>query len=602
MARPIPGTLTASGARGARSALIVANDAYDDPKLAQLRAPAADAEALARVLSDAEIGGFKVEVLANEPSSVLRVRVSEFFDDRQPEDFLLLHFSCHGWKDNKGQLYFATSDTNVRRVDATAISASFVKNQIEESRAKRVVLLLDCCYAGAFTRGATPRAAGVVGIGERLGDDRELRAQGRGVAVLTASDAMQYAYEGDNLTNKTEPSFFTNALVKGLETGEADRDNDSTVSIDDLYDYVFDAVRGQTNLQTPEMSTFGVRGELYLARRPPPSRKEAVPRVVARDYSRLEPICVLEGEGCELFSLALSPDSKSLAAGSEDRILLWQGDGELGSWGRQPPRRHAISPDLSEDEGTYFYSVVFDPDGKLLAAGGEDGFVRVFEVPESQRVWEPVWAYRRHEEAVYSVAFSRDGSRLASGGYDRRVVVWEARTGLVRRRLQRLGRVSSVAFSPGEANAAMLAIASLDNTLALWDTRGSEPVELGRHGSSIEAVAFSLDGQLIASCGLDKSVNVWDVGDRARLWSNPHEHEYLVRSVSFSPNGATLASASWDKTIKLWDSRTGEPVEMPSRDTWPKHTDWIWSVAFNRDGTVLASCGSDGKVLIWGLP
>src|SRR6266571_5386329 len=225
---------------GARSALIVASYEYGDPGLRRLHAPASDARALAAVLQDPGIGGFEVRTLLNEPAHVVNLAVEEFFADRRPDDLLLVHFSCHGVKDEDGELYFAASNTLLRRLGATAVAADFVNRRMSRSRSRRVVLLLDCCYAGAFERGMTARAGTGVGIEERFG--------GRGRAVITASSAMEYAFEGDQLADTQElmPSVFTSALVQGLETGEADRDQDGMVALDELYDYVYDKVQAAT--------------------------------------------------------------------------------------------------------------------------------------------------------------------------------------------------------------------------------------------------------------------------------------------------------------------------------------------------------------------
>jgi Caspase domain len=249
---------------GNRSALIVASDNYTDPGLQRLRAPASDAQALAGVLRDPDIGGFEVRTLLNEPAHEVALAVEEFFADRRPDDLLLLHFSCHGVKDEGGELYFAAANTRMRRLAATAVSAEFVNRRMGRSRSRRVVLLLDCCYAGAFERGMTARAGAGMDIEEQFG--------GRGRAVITASSAMEYAFEGDELADAREqaPSVFTSALVEGLETGEADRDQDGLVALDELYDYVYDRVRAVTPNQTPGKWTFGVQGELVIARRSRP--------------------------------------------------------------------------------------------------------------------------------------------------------------------------------------------------------------------------------------------------------------------------------------------------------------------------------------------
>ncbi|MGP3955821.1 caspase family protein [Nonomuraea sp. 3N208] len=255
---------------GRRLALIVAGDEYRDPGLRRLRAPALDAEALARVLGDEAIGGFDVRTMLNEPTAVVNEAVEEFFADRHPDDLLLLHFSGHGVKNDNGELYFATPSTKLNRLGATAVSAEFVNRQMGRSRCRRIVLLLDCCYAGAFARGALPRAGTDVHVEDQFG--------GRGRVVITASNALQYAFDGTDLADaqeSTSPSVFTRALVEGLETGEADQDQDGYVGIHELYDFVYDKVRAVTPNQTPGKWTFDVQGDLIIARRGRPVDRPA---------------------------------------------------------------------------------------------------------------------------------------------------------------------------------------------------------------------------------------------------------------------------------------------------------------------------------------
>jgi hypothetical protein len=247
---------------GSRHALIVANEAYVDATLRQLRAPSRDAEELARVLGAPGIGGFQVDQSTNEPAHLLRRRIATFFADRQLGDLLVLHLSGHGVKDEDGNLYFATSDTETDQLDATAIPAEFLNRQMARSRSKSIVLLLDCCFSGAFARGALARGSAVVGVKESF--------DGQGKIVLTSSNSAEYSFEGTDVEGHGDPSFFTRAVVEGLETGAADADGDQLVSVDELYDYVYDAVRRTTPNQTPCKWTFDVRGEIYLARNSAP--------------------------------------------------------------------------------------------------------------------------------------------------------------------------------------------------------------------------------------------------------------------------------------------------------------------------------------------
>jgi hypothetical protein len=248
-----------------RAALIVASDSYQDPGLRRLRAPAADVEALARVLGAPEIGGFTVQSVLNEPRHVVEEAIDALFADSQRGDMCLLYFSCHGVKDPAGRLYFATGNTKLSRLSSTAISASWVNEQMDRSRSSGVVLLLDCCYSGAFARGLMPRAGEEIDVLERLG--------GWGRVVITASTALEYAFEGEELSMASAaPSLFTGAVVHGLESGEADNDGDGKVSVDELYDYVYQRVRATTPNQTPTKSVHNLRGDLYLARSTQPQR------------------------------------------------------------------------------------------------------------------------------------------------------------------------------------------------------------------------------------------------------------------------------------------------------------------------------------------
>lgn len=257
---------------GSSLALIVASDHYDDPGLQRLRGPVRDAEALARILADPAIGGFNVRTLVNQPAFVVSEEIEGFFADRRRDDLLLVYFSCHGVKDDSGRLYFASSNTKLLRLAATAVPSVFVNEQMDQSRSRKIVLLLDCCYSGAFGRGMVARAG--------VGVDLHERFEGRGRVVITASTAMEYAFEldGDRLSGEGIPSVFTSAVVRGLESGAADLDGDGRISVDELYDYVFQQVRDATPHQTPSMMS-NVQGELYIAQ----SRRKLAEQRVGAD-------------------------------------------------------------------------------------------------------------------------------------------------------------------------------------------------------------------------------------------------------------------------------------------------------------------------------
>jgi hypothetical protein len=299
-----------------REALVVAVDQYADEGLGRLRAPADDAEALGAVLGDPRIGDFAVRVLRNESAQTIRVAVEDFFADRKPDDLLLLHFSCHGLKNAAGELYLAASDSRPDRLASTAVPADFVNRQMADSRAQRIALFLDCCYGGAFPRGMVVRAAGDVAVGDAFATQRE--AGGRGRVVVTASSSVEYAFEGAELASDAQvaPSVFTGSVVAGLESGEADRDGDGWVGLNELFGYVAERVRRVTPHQTPHLWAFGSEGDLLLAH----SRRR---RVTPGE---------LPAEMVEAISSSLAATRLGVAVELRDRLLGTDLGQALAAW------------------------------------------------------------------------------------------------------------------------------------------------------------------------------------------------------------------------------------------------------------------------------
>ena len=300
-----------------RHALIVATANYNDSRLAQLRSPAADAEGLAQVLSDPDRGDFDVQMGIDETHADLTRKIALFFRDRIPNDLLVLHLSCHGVKDENGELYLAAADTDMDLLSATGISAAWLNERIDRTRSRRTVVLLDCCFSGSFPAGVRHRA------GDRM--DAPGQLQGRGRAIITASNSMEYAYEGDELTGEGQPSVFTEAVVEGLRTGKADLDMDHLISIDDLYHYVYDRVRERTPNQTPSIKS-DLEGALYLARstyRAPVVPAKLDPELIARTEDRYAGI--REGAVQELGNL-LSSSDPSVALAAREVLLLMTSD------------------------------------------------------------------------------------------------------------------------------------------------------------------------------------------------------------------------------------------------------------------------------------
>jgi WD40 repeat protein len=139
----------------------------------------------------------------------------------------------------------------------------------------------------------------------------------------------------------------------------------------------------------------------------------------------------------------------------------------------------------------------------------------------------------------------------------------------------------------------LLASASEDNTIRLWQMGSGQPNMTLEAKSGVNSIAFSPDGKLIASGSNDTFIRLWNVetGQEQHILQG---HKYTVFSVAFSPNGQILASGSVDKTVRLWDVYTGRELFILRG-----HDSWVFSVAFSPDGRFLASGSRDKTVKLW---
>ncbi|MFB6878957.1 tetratricopeptide repeat protein, partial [Streptomyces sp. NPDC056323] len=242
---------------GRRLAMLIATFDYQDSALRQLTAPAHDAKALAAVLKDPDIAGFEVTTLVNQPHYLIGEAIGDFYRDARRDDLTLLYFTGHGLKDDDGRLYLAMTNTRRDRLLFTALAAEQIDQAMEECNSRQKVLILDCCYSGAFPAGRISKSDTAVHALERF--------RGRGRTVLTASDATQYSFEGNQLHGQAVQSVFTRYLVDGLRDGSADLDGDGDITLDELYGYVYDRVVDEMPQQRPKRQD-NVEGRIVIAR------------------------------------------------------------------------------------------------------------------------------------------------------------------------------------------------------------------------------------------------------------------------------------------------------------------------------------------------
>jgi len=282
-------------------ALIIGNDKYNEKKLAQLKTPSEDAQALAKILEDKNTGAFdQVISLINKDEREVRRAIGNFLNNKKPEDLVLLYFSGHGILDQRGRLFLGVRDTEISSITSTAIASSFISDELDNCRSKRQILILDCCHSGAYARGTKGEQKAVT--------ESTFEGYGFGRVVLTASDSTQYALEGEQIIAQTRFSLFTHFLLLGLSTGEADSNRDGFIDLDEWYDYAFSKVVSETSNQIPNKWSYKQQGDLIISRNPNFRKKSAelpseIIKAMGSDYQPFR-----EGAVNELGKLALSPD------------------------------------------------------------------------------------------------------------------------------------------------------------------------------------------------------------------------------------------------------------------------------------------------------
>ncbi|KUN19868.1 hypothetical protein AQJ23_36090 [Streptomyces antibioticus] len=564
---------------GRRLALLVATYEHQDSGLRQLTAPAHDAESLASVLRDPDIAGFEVTTLINQPHHRVGEAIGDFYRDRRRDDLTLLYFTGHGLKDDSGRLYLAMTNTRRDSLLFTALPAEHIDQAMEGCPSRQKVLILDCCYSGAFPAGRLSKGDPAVHTLERF--------QGHGRTVLTASDATQYSFEGDRALGQATQSVFTRYLVAGLRDGSADLDGDGDITLDELYGYVHDRVVDEMPQQRPKKLD-NVEGRIVIARNVnwslPAHLRNALASPIATDR-----LSALDG----LAHLRRIGNERVRAVALEEMQRLAEDDSKVVSTAAMAKLRPVAAPEQQE----------------AAARPPESEPVLEPEVSTTPVTAAPRRPQRRRFYVLTATAVALAlaavvGGLLVYGGGDDD----SAPCPTVLKPTDTLSRKGNrwIEFSPDEKTF-LTVDAGSENTVRLWDaeTRTQKSV-LDHQTLPNNAVGFSPGGKFLVTQGPynpDEAATVHLHTVATGRTISVRTSADGVASAAVNPAGTMLATADashpdkgYKNPIQLWNTSTGKSIR-----TLTGHDNGVETMEFSRDGKTLATVGHDGKAKVWNV-
>jgi|GEM_PF-1966540 len=287
---------------------------------------------------------------------------------------------------------------------------------------------------------------------------------------------------------------------------------------------------------------------------------------------------ILTGHTLSVASVAFSPNGQLLASGGADRlVILW----DLANY----------SPLLKlEGHTKQLRSVTFSPNGKILASGGLDKIVILWNVEIGQQFHQ----FEGFPLGVLSVTFSPDGKILVAATASGTITLFDMDTlKLITQFEENNYSVNQVAFSP---NGRILAAAKSDGIITLWDIEQKQLMRFLRgHKGGVESISFSPDGKTLISSGTEQFIIFWDVTNEQPF--RRIKCDLSVLSLAYSPDGKSIAAGDWTEFLSLRDL-TANPANAQFLSG---HSGNINSVAYNPDSKTLASGSLDSKVIIWDL-
>jgi WD40 repeat protein/serine/threonine protein kinase len=340
------------------------------------------------------------------------------------------------------------------------------------------------------------------------------------------------------------------------------------------------------------------------------------------DVATGEQLQVLKGHSWWVWSADFSPDgNRIVTAGQDGKAIVWavssrpsafrQGQAQTSlTDGRQPTadsQQYIQSTEFTGHDGAVF-SARFSPDGKLVASGGYDKLVMVWNPDEVQPIDianrldgkpDAKVNYVRlsgHEGPVHSVEFSPSGKLVLSGSDDNTVRVWDLANGEAKALRGHGSIVRSCAFSP-DGNVVLSG--GDDESVRLWNVRGYQEVKVlhatvfSGHEDAVLAARYSQDGSRVVTASRDRTASLWNAGTGTPIQRFQEGHEFLVSSVVVYPDGKHLATGAGDNSVRVWDATAGTQTAVMMS------TGRIGTIAVSPDGKWLATGSTGTAVQLW---